>query len=589
MVPWEEIILKMNRELEDVLNELAEYVLYGEENIINAYKKEEIHPIENGIQDNSDPKQIYKKFKQIEERNFWRMYADDIFYKQAKYLENYEDDCEIKEIHRNSYHIFEINYTYSGFSYADFRTYFSWRTKIRKGEFQHIQWDYEQIYINELLNKIGCKDEIDAIEKLIEFWKGYRKYESKVDSRMSQIIKEFYIINDIKIPYTEIVKKFPEGVDTLSKDLREVNKGIYTDKFNFFNKISAYKIARSKLLGTEYGYVLNGCIEKVFGRIHQEFIKNDLFFPDLLMHKNITEYWWKPLRDYNIYQKNEKDKTIIIEGTEKYECKDGVWSRTTYSSHLTYRNTIGYMLKTMEHYIREYLAYHMIKLPEKEEMLKDIKIDYCPIEKRNKIYSIYKLNLQEWIKTETIAFLEDHQIPKNAFKKSKEEPKEIDKEEKIEVVFHQDQFAKIREQSEEIQKALIIDEENEEENEETIVNKQNINEEHKIHINEVYRLINQQESANTRKEDLEKTEENVFKIFTSQLNQKEKEIVKAILDKKDVENRITQIAQEENEMLEVMISNINDKSLDTIGDTIIESDMTSIYEEYENEIKQLLN
>ena len=109
MVPWEEIILKMNRELEDVLNELAEYVLYGEENIINAYKKEEIHPIENEIQDNSDPKQIYKKFKQIEERNFWRMYADDIFYKQAKYLENYEDDYEIKEIHRNSYHIFEIN------------------------------------------------------------------------------------------------------------------------------------------------------------------------------------------------------------------------------------------------------------------------------------------------------------------------------------------------------------------------------------------------------------------------------------------------------------------------------------------------
>ena len=32
----------------------------------------------------------------------------------------------------------------------------------------------------------------NAKEKLIEFWKGYRKYESKVDSRMSQIIKEFY-------------------------------------------------------------------------------------------------------------------------------------------------------------------------------------------------------------------------------------------------------------------------------------------------------------------------------------------------------------------------------------------------------------
>ena len=41
-------------------------------------------------------------------------------------------------------------------------------------------------------------------------------------------------------------------------------------------------------------------------------------------------------------------------------------------------------------------------------------------------------------------------------------------------------------------------------------------------------------------------------------------------------------------MLEVMISNINDKALETIGDTVIESDMTSIYEDYEKEIKQSL-
>ena len=42
------------------------------------------------------------------------------------------------------------------------------------------------------------------------------------------------------------------------------------------------------------------------------------------------------------------------------------------------------------------------------------------------------------------------------------------------------------------------------------------------------------------------------------------------------------------EQLEVMISNIDDKALETIGDTVIESDMTSIYEDYEKEIKQTL-
>ncbi len=49
-----------------------------------------------------------------------------------------------------------------------------------------------------------------------------------------------------------------------------------------------------------------------------------------------------------------------------------------------------------------------------------------------------------------------------------------------------------------------------------------------------------------------------------------------------------EIAQSQNEMLEVMVSNINDKALETIGDTVIESDMVSIYEDYENEIKQVL-
>ena len=47
-----------------------------------------------------------------------------------------------------------------------------------------------------------------------------------------------------------------------------------------------------------------------------------------------------------------------------------------------------------------------------------------------------------------------------------------------------------------------------------------------------------------------------------------------------------QIAQSHNEMLEVMISNINDKALETIGDTVIESDISSIYEDYEEEIKK---
>ena len=565
----------MRSELDFVLKELAQYIMYGAEDVKNAYKEEKIIQLDKNI---TDINKVYKKFQRIEKDNYWRMDEDEIFYRQAKYLENFEDNYEVKNVHRNSYNIFGVDYTYSNFSFTDFRTYFSWRTKIRKGEFELIDWEYEQIYINELLNQIGCKDENDVIEKLIDFWKGYRQCTLKIDSVMPNIIKEFYITNGFKIPYTEIMKKFPIEIKTQAKDLKDINKGIYTDKIDFLDEISTYKIAKSKLLETKYGYLLNQCIEKIFTKLNSKFKEEDIILSEMLMYKHETEHWWNPLRNYNVFHEKKPIGPIIIEGTEKYECIDGVWNRTIYSENREYRNTIGYILKTMECYIREYLGYRKLKLPGKNEIIKDIGEYYCSDKTRNILRKIYEMNLQEIIQIETIKFLEENKIPKMIFKKPKEKQDEFEQEEKIEVVFNQEQFAKIREKSEEIQKALII-EENDEEIKNSVVREESIENDKEISEIKKYTIDKPKEVANTQ-------EENVFKKFAYNLNPEEKEIINVLLEKQDVENKIMKIAQSHNEMLEVIISNINDKALETIGDTVIESDMSSIYEDYEEEIKK---
>lgn len=565
----------MRSELDFVLKELAQYIIYGEENIKNAYKEEKIIQLDKNI---TDINKIYRKFQRIEKDNYWRMDEDEIFYRQAKYLENFEDNYEIKNVHRSSYHMFGVDYTYSNFSFTDFRTYFSWRTKIRKDEFELIDWEYEQIYINELLNQIGCKDENDVIEKLINFWKGYRQCTLKIDSVMPNIIKEFYIANGFKIPYTEIMKKFPIEIKTQAKDLKDINKGIYTDKIDFLDEISTYKIAKSKLLETKYGYLLNQCIEKIFTKLNSKFKEEDIILSEMLMYKHETEHWWNPLRNYNIFHEKKPIGPIIIEGIEKYECLNGMWNKTIYSEDRKYRNTIGYILKTMECYIREYLGYRKLKLPGKNEIIKDIGEYYCSDKTRNVLRKIYKMNLQEIIQIETIKFLEENKIPKMIFKKPKEKQDEFEQEEKIEVVFNQEQFAKIREKSEEIQKALII-EENDEEIKNSVVREESIENDKEISEIKKYTIDKPKEVANTQ-------EENVFKKFAYNLNPEEKEIINVLLEKQDVENKIMKIAQSHNEMLEVIISNINDKALETIGDTVIESDMSSIYEDYEEEIKK---
>lgn len=593
----------MKSELEYVLKELAQYIIYGEENLTNAYKKEEIIQLDQNI---TEVNKIYNKFNKIEQDNFWRMRQSHIFYRQAKYVENFEDNYPISEVYKNDFHNFKMNYTYEGFSYKDFRTYFSWRTKIRKGIFEKIDWEYEQIYINELVNKIGCKDANEAIEKLVEFWKGYRQCEPKIDDIMPGIIKEFYITHTINTPYTEIANKYPINIKSQTQDLKDVKKGIYSNKIQFFNEISTYKIEKSKLLETKYGYLLNECIEKVFTKIHQEFENKKISLPDMLVHKNMPEYWWSPLANYDIYEWEAGDKEIIIEGTEKYECQNGMWKRTMYSSQKKYKNTIGYLLKTMECYIRDYLGYRKLKFPDKKDILKDIYEYYCTIKEKVMIQRIYDMDLQKIIQTQILQYLENTKVPKKVFMKKKEEQNEFEQEEKIEVVFNQEKFAKIREKSEEIQKALII-----EENAEQVPEKEIKAPMEKIEgrykevakapmekIEEHYKEVAKtpiekieetyKEVTKTPAEIEENTNENIFKKFVYNLTDTEKNIVQILLKKQDVENNMLQIAQAHNEMLEVMVSNINDKALETIGDTIIESNMTSIYEDYENEIKQVL-
>lgn len=561
----------MKSELEHVIKELAQYIVYGEENVKNSYQKEKIIKLDKNAEEIN---KIYKKFQKIERDNYWRMQEDEIFYKQAKYLENFEDNYEINQIYRNSYSPYQINYTYEGFSLRDFRTYFTWRTKIRNGIYEKIDYEYEHIYINELLNKIGCKDANETIDKLIIFWKEYRKYKLWLDNIMPNIIKEFYIINDINEPFTQIVEKYPIKIKTISKDLKEIKKGIYNNKIDLLNDISIYKIAKSKLLETKYWYLLDECIQKVFTKIHQEFEKTNISLPDMLVYKNMTEYWWRPLSSYTIYEREERDKEIIIEGTEKYECKNGMWNRTIYSAQSRYKNIMGYILKTMECYIRDYLGYRKLKFPEKSEILKDINEYYSPSKERIMIQKIYKMDLQKIIQTETLQYLENAKVIKMVFKKKKEE-NEFDKEEKIEVIFNQEQFEKIREKSEEIQKALVIEEEAIEEPQKKVI------EPVEVKYQEVAKTpVQIQEEVNIN--------ENIFKTFICDLNIAEKEMIQILLQKQDVENKMLQIAQKQNEMLEVMVSNINDKALETIGDTIIEADMTSIYEDYEKEIKQVL-
>ena len=97
----------------------------------------------------------------------YRQSRESIFIKQGKLLASYEDDYVYD---RRVTHYFP---TYQSLTNPELRGYFSWRTKLRRGNLQKTSLTYAFLYIYELLNQIGVADPVDGYHKLTEFQDAY--------------------------------------------------------------------------------------------------------------------------------------------------------------------------------------------------------------------------------------------------------------------------------------------------------------------------------------------------------------------------------------------------------------------------------
>ena len=97
----------------------------------------------------------------------YRQSRESLFVMQAKVLANYEDDYVYDEP------VLHYNPTYQSLTDPELRGYFSWRTRLRRGDVQKTSLSYAFLYIYELLNQIGVTDPVDGYQKLKNFQSVY--------------------------------------------------------------------------------------------------------------------------------------------------------------------------------------------------------------------------------------------------------------------------------------------------------------------------------------------------------------------------------------------------------------------------------
>lgn len=132
----------------------------------NVFKDESIAPKERLSGERLPP--ILRTARSLENNTYqsWQS-RESIFLKQGKLLAGYEDDYDYQPAVQRYYP------TYQALTDRELRGYFSWRTRLRRGEVQRTSLSFAFLYIYELINQVGVEDPLDGYRKLTAFRDAY--------------------------------------------------------------------------------------------------------------------------------------------------------------------------------------------------------------------------------------------------------------------------------------------------------------------------------------------------------------------------------------------------------------------------------
>ena len=463
--------------------------------------------------------------------------TNKLFYLQGTFMDDYVDNYDINvPCNKN-------NPVYNNLTIYQLRSYFSWRTLIRNKLYKQTEQSYVFLYIYELLNKIGVKNEIDGLNKIIDLWQNYRVFDNSFDKYLSNWLKDYYIINRINIDFNLIEEEFPIKNNDNLEDISEILIGNYENKLEFLDSISNYHILKSKIMEHKYSFLINLVIPEIFKNLDKYFSENNVSFVNITFGKFKKKYW-------NVYEnaiyfnnKLESDFVFKFKNLETYYRKGNNYYKETFELSQYSKCIIGYILKNIEITLRECLKFS-----------KNLKVNISSLDELSsnaELYSVVTAKKFNMIINNTIKkYLIEHKTEINNI---------ITKEKKEEIVIDANKFNEIRKSSSRIQEKLIVEEENYLEKEEQVE----------------IEIIN--------------SSQDIFKNLIDNLNNVELDFLKKIINN-EPRNNLIDYSKQNNILFEIMIENINKVALETIADNLIEdnSDEVIIYAEYIDALKEKL-
>jgi len=268
-----------------------------------------------------------------------------IFYKQGMFMKDFSDDFPEKAPFSQYYPFYQM------MGYRQLRTYFTWRTEVRKGSVSDTSLSYVFLYIYELLNNIGVENPQEGLEKLMFFWTAFRLINKAVDKYILKWLKDYHVYYELPQSFKEFVtantltEHYPEIVDT-------------DDDFDLFCAVSKYDMRKSSFFTDDRKELVTGCFRFVTDRLRRIFSENGITFDDTIFNPSRKMSEWTPFRGALFYNwLKQPDRRVILSANEVYVCSRNRWTFSTVVASEGGRQLIGYVMKQTEAALRNITKY----------------------------------------------------------------------------------------------------------------------------------------------------------------------------------------------------------------------------------------
>ncbi len=276
-----------------------------------------------------------------------RVHQDNalIFYKQGMFMKDFSDHYSGNTQFSQYFPYYQM------MGYEQLRTYFTWRTEVRKGNVADTALSYAFLYIYELLGNIGVNDPKDGLEKLMFFWKAFRLYNQTIDKYVLRWLKDYHIYYDLPQSFKEFIKE-----NNLTEHYPQIAD--MGDNFDLFCAVSKYDIRKSNFFTEDKMKLITDCFYFVTDRLRQIFLKNGIHFEESIFQPTKKMSVWIPFKGALFYQwVKQSDRQIVLSGNEIYICSQNKWAFNTVITSESGRQLISYVLKQMEAVLRRVMKY----------------------------------------------------------------------------------------------------------------------------------------------------------------------------------------------------------------------------------------